>query len=647
MGATVVLKRSALLGVIVAAVTAMAPAAVAMPPHGLDVSSHQHPSGRAINWSAVQTDGHSFMFVKATEGRTYTNPYFQSDWDAAGSLGMARGAYDYARPTTAPSSAVNEANHFLAVTGPMKVSRALPAVLDLENAGPAGHPLTPSQLIAWTQSWLNRVKHVTGRKPIIYTYPYFWQHQMRDTRQFTSYPLWIAGYTYGGGPGHLIGGWKTWAFWQYGVLSCGVAGVGKDVDVDVANGPLKQYTWGHATARSAPQPARPVLCGGGSAGGSRGPAVSRLQRELNGAPGGDDVDVDGVFGPATLAAVKDFQRTHHLTVDGVVGPATWGALDAAQADPPPKKPPPKKPPPKLTYRRLSGHDRVRTAVAVSHATYKSASTVVVARADLYPDALAAGPLAAKLHAPLLLSPPKASSTALTKEVHRLGAHTAYVIGDQSALSTKVDAGLRGAGVRTIHRIGGHDRFDTAALIAQKVGGKHVYVARGSGEQGWVDAAAVSGLAAYTHRPLLLTRPGRLPGATSTELSRLGASAATIVGGHAAVSSHVEKQLQAHGRSVDRLSGTNRYKTSTAVADAAVKKGMHAGTEWLATGEAFPDALSAGPAVAKDSAVLLLVKPHHLAAAGPWLSKHPGSRKLTVVGGKSAVAEAVAKAALQR
>ncbi len=38
------------------------------------------------------------------------------------------------------------------------------------------------------------------------------------------------------------------------------------------------------------------------------------------------VPVDGVFGPQTTYAVKQFQSYHHLTVDGVVGPQTISAL---------------------------------------------------------------------------------------------------------------------------------------------------------------------------------------------------------------------------------------------------------------------------------------------------------------------------------
>lgn len=59
--------------------------------------------------------------------------------------------------------------------------------------------------------------------------------------------------------------------------------------------------------------------------GDRGPEVAELQERLN-LVISLDLDVDGIFGPATRAAVMEFQRRNELIVDGVVGRNTKAAL---------------------------------------------------------------------------------------------------------------------------------------------------------------------------------------------------------------------------------------------------------------------------------------------------------------------------------
>lgn len=58
--------------------------------------------------------------------------------------------------------------------------------------------------------------------------------------------------------------------------------------------------------------------------GSSGSQVKVLQSLLNG--NGANLEVDGVYGPKTEAAVKDYQTKNGLTVDGMVGPETSGSL---------------------------------------------------------------------------------------------------------------------------------------------------------------------------------------------------------------------------------------------------------------------------------------------------------------------------------
>ena len=63
--------------------------------------------------------------------------------------------------------------------------------------------------------------------------------------------------------------------------------------------------------------------------GSKGSDVKTLQELLN--QNGYSLDVDGVFGSKTQAAVKDYQTKNKLQVDGIAGNETWGSLSGSKS----------------------------------------------------------------------------------------------------------------------------------------------------------------------------------------------------------------------------------------------------------------------------------------------------------------------------
>jgi GH25 family lysozyme M1 (1,4-beta-N-acetylmuramidase) len=179
-------------------------------PFGPDVSRWQHPGGKAISWTKLKQAGNSFAIVKATEGSTYTNPWYARDVAGARAAGLVVGAYHYARPTSSMSSAVSQARHFAAVVGDVRRPGTMPPILDLETTG----GLSAGQLVTWAQVFTETMRELTGRAPVVYTYVNFWSTRMAGTAAFTRFPLWLAYYNPRVYP-PLIGGWSEHAMWQY------------------------------------------------------------------------------------------------------------------------------------------------------------------------------------------------------------------------------------------------------------------------------------------------------------------------------------------------------------------------------------------------------------------------------------------------
>lgn len=179
---------------------------------GMDVSGYQHN----VNWTAAYAAGARFAVVKATEGTTYTNPYFTQQYDGSAAVGMVRGAYHFALPNTRPGSGTAQADFFVDHGGGWSADGAtLPPALDIEYNpyGPTCYRMSPASVVAWIQAFVAEVHARTAQYPLIYSTYGWWSRCTGNSAAFSQDPLWIA--DYGVGPGRLPAGWAFQTLWQY------------------------------------------------------------------------------------------------------------------------------------------------------------------------------------------------------------------------------------------------------------------------------------------------------------------------------------------------------------------------------------------------------------------------------------------------
>lgn len=255
--------------------------------------------------------------------------------------------------------------------------------------------------------------------------------------------------------------------------------------------------------------------------------------------------------------------------------------------------------------RVAGQDRYATAAAASARFFPSGVDVAyVASGETFPDALAAGPAAAHRQAPLLLTARDTLPRATRDELRRLAPDRIVLVGGEVAVSGEVARELQPYAGRVV-RIAGADRYDTAARLARDAWGSttvdSAYIANG---QGFADALGASARAALDDVPVLLVDRDSVPDPTGTTLDVLGVDEVTVAGGAAVVSQSVVTALGARVGSATRRAGPDRYATSAALADRA-----GAGrTLLVATGETFPDGLTAGSLARQLDAEVLLSRP---------------------------------------
>lgn len=199
--------------------------------NGIDVSGWQ----AGINLAAVPSD---FVIVKATGGVSFVSSDCDRQYQQAKKAGKLRGIYHFANDDNRASSAVAEADFFVANTLGYHDGETI-LVLDFEAQA---LPLGPG----WALAFLRRVEEKTGIKPILYLMGSEAAQAKWDPVVREDFGLWLAHWTVAGVTGYVkppapMGTrWPFVAIHQYSEKGR-LPGYGGDLDLNVAN--LDRAAW--------------------------------------------------------------------------------------------------------------------------------------------------------------------------------------------------------------------------------------------------------------------------------------------------------------------------------------------------------------------------------------------------------------------
>ncbi|MEU8589953.1 GH25 family lysozyme [Streptomyces sp. NPDC048664] len=182
--------------------------------NGIDVSAYQS--------SSYSTSGLSFVFVKATEGRSYVNPKLAAQVKTARDADCVVGFYHFLWP----GNLTEQAQYFVSKT-PSRAGDLL--AVDWETTGDGTHATNAEK-----DSFIRTVKQLRpDNRVLLYTNRNYWL--TIDTTSYAGDGLWIADYVTAGKPRIQA----AWRFHQYS---------SDPVDQDVANfttkGALREWAGG-------------------------------------------------------------------------------------------------------------------------------------------------------------------------------------------------------------------------------------------------------------------------------------------------------------------------------------------------------------------------------------------------------------------
>jgi len=184
------------------------------PIHGIDLSHYQ----TNVNWKTLSKTPIRFVYLKATDGITYTDPLFHKRAKDLQNYHFESGAYHFFEADDDPQK---QAQHFLETISQYPFT--LTPMVDVEVTDQQ----SPETLQKRLKIWLDAVEHATGCRPLIYSYGSFWESNIGSS--FNTYPFWLADYQ---PTPHLPKGMTSWSIWQY-TDKGHIDGISGSVDIDV------------------------------------------------------------------------------------------------------------------------------------------------------------------------------------------------------------------------------------------------------------------------------------------------------------------------------------------------------------------------------------------------------------------------------
>lgn len=278
----------------------------------------------------------------------------------------------------------------------------------------------------------------------------------------------------------------------------------------------------------------------------------------------------------------------------------------------------------ISVERIYGENRFETATKISQRLYSKPKAIIVASGEVFPDALVGSALTIQEKWPLLLTNAKSLTESTKDELKRLDPEKVYILGGSSTISLDVEREL--SKVYPTERIYGKDRYKTAEkigdlrykLLDSEISKDNITNFIVSGKD-YPDALSSGPLVSRTKDENTFNR---LNLASNSD----GFKNPIIIGGKSSVEGNAR-----------RIKGNDRYLTSLEVAKEYKKAFGNLDTVILASGEDYPDALSASSASAVLDAPILLTKKDSIDKNLLSFIKE-NVKKIIVVGGNTSVSE---------